>query len=721
MTLIPRRSVGGTGYPLNAGQRRTSRRGVSASVHTFVVLLLSLVAAGCSARLADPNEGKGKEAPTKIPWDVDTSVETLRESVHADLDCMACHQKQTEADETGRRKLGAPDCTGCHSTEAEAYNASVHGQKIKDDAKSGAARCQHCHGAHDIFPTKDPRSWVNKRQVPRTCARCHQNPELAEKLGIKAPWAASRYMESIHGLGLVEGGMIVAPSCVDCHGHSHHIEAADSPSSTVNRKNIPDTCGQCHLGIEETYQKSIHGQKMLEGDPEAPTCISCHTAHQIEHPAAGFKLISDQRCGKCHEDRLKLYLETYHGRAHSLGEARVAACYDCHGHHDVQPSSNPQSKLSEQNKLATCRSCHPDAPPKLTGFLAHGDHSDKENYPELYWIFLFMTILTVGVFGFFGLHTLAWFGRSVVDMVRDPKAFREAKKKRHHLIPGKTYVRFRAVDRFCHSLVITSFLLLVGTGMPLKFHTEPWAKAIFDYIGGANVAATLHRVGAVITFLYFTIHIASLVGPLYQKRAEYRDEDGSFSIRKFLAVFFGPDSPAPNPQDLRDFWAHTKYFFGRGPKPDFDRFTYWEKFDYLAVFWGVAVIGLSGLVMWFPEWFTLTLPGWIINVAHVIHSDEALLAAGFIFTFHFFNSHFRPEKMPLDSVMFSGKISEEEMLQERGRQYARLKAAGKLDDLKPGDEWSAWKWVANPLGMIAFSIGVALVVAIFWAMAKRML
>ena len=143
----------------------------------------------------------------------------------------------------------------------------------------------------------------------------------------------------------------------------------------------------------------------------------------------------------------------------------------------------------------------------------------------------------------------------------------------------------------------------------------------------------------------------------------------------------------PTLQDWRDFVAHNKWFFGKGPKPQFDRWTYWEKFDYFAVFWGVAIIGASGLIMWFPKFFTRFLPGWVINIALILHSDEALLAAGFIFSIHFFNTHFRIEKFPMDTVIFSGRVSKNEMLHERKRWYDRLVADGKLDEHRVKDEW----------------------------------
>jgi len=261
----------------------------------------------------------------------------------------------------------------------------------------------------------------------------------------------------------------------------------------------------------------------------------------------------------------------------------------------------------------------------------------------------------------------------------------------------------------------------VLTGMPLKFYDTGWARWMFSWMGGAEVAGALHRLGALITLLYFVVHLGSLVGPLVRARGRFRDEAGRFRLRRLFGFVFGPDSPMPNWQDLRDFWAHQKWFFGRGERPQFDRWTYWEKFDYLAVFWGVALIGLSGLVMWVPETSTRLLPGWIINVALIIHSDEALLAAGFIFTFHFFNVHFRVEKFPMDSVIFSGRITEEEMLHERRRLYDRLRGEGRVEEEKLKDEWVRWKRIFNPIGMLAFGIGVVLIVAIYIAMARRLL
>jgi cytochrome b subunit of formate dehydrogenase len=173
-------------------------------------------------------------------------------------------------------------------------------------------------------------------------------------------------------------------------------------------------------------------------------------------------------------------------------------------------------------------------------------------------------------------------------------------------------------------------------------------------------------------------------------------------------------------QDCRDLVDHNKWFFGRGPRPQFDRWTYWEKFDYFAVFWGVAIIGFSGLVMWFPEFFTRFLPGWAINIALILHSDEALLAAGFIFSIHFFNTHFRIEKFPMDTVIFSGRVSKAELLHERRRWYDRMVATGKLDEFRARDEWFRWKNIAKSFGYFFFGLGLVLLGLIIYAMVSRL-
>jgi cytochrome b subunit of formate dehydrogenase len=683
-----------------------------------------LASEDCLECHADPTTSRkvgGKSVPLPV-----FPTNTFPKTVHAKLACVDCHTGVKDL--VHESNLPPPNCISCHDTNsahlkaAQEYATSIHGVSHTLGA-SGAASCWDCHGSHEIAHVKNVDSPVFKLNLPQTCAKCHSNPGLTKEYEMKYPQAAAQYMDSIHGRALLKMGLIVAPSCNDCHG-VHDIKRAVDRDSPIAKANVAKTCGKCHVKVEETYNKSVHGQLLAKGDQKGPVCTDCHTAHEVETPKNGhFKMASDQRCGKCHEDRLKHYRDTYHGKAMALGKPNVAsdvaACFDCHGHHDVLPPSNPESRLSKANILGTCQQCHPDANAGFTGYKPHANPLDGANYPAEHYTFVFMTALLVGVFVFFGGHTASWLFRAVYLYLHDTKKFREAKIKTE--ADDEWFTRFVPFERLLHFLVVTSFLLLVITGMPLKFYYTDWAKALFNVIGGAESARALHRFGALVTFLYFGLHVASLAGRSWKGRGQLRDPaSGKLRFRRLWGVLFGPDSMMPTLQDWRDFVAHNKWFFGKGEKPQFDRWTYWEKFDYFAVFWGVFIIGTSGLVMWFPNFFTSFLPGWIINVALIIHSDEALLAAGFIFSVHFFNTHFRIEKFPMDTVIFSGRVSKTEMLHERRRWYDRLVAAGRLDQHRVKDEWERWKSIARSFGYFFFGLGVILLVLIIYAMLSRL-
>jgi thiosulfate reductase cytochrome b subunit len=222
--------------------------------------------------------------------------------------------------------------------------------------------------------------------------------------------------------------------------------------------------------------------------------------------------------------------------------------------------------------------------------------------------------------------------------------------------------------------------------------------------GGFESAGYIHRLAA--TFL-IGIFITHLVDLFRRVPKEY----GSF-----IGLFKSSDTLLPNKKDLQDFIGSIKWFVGKGERPLYGRWTYWEKFDYFAVFWGMFVIGSTGLTLWFPEFFTRFIPGLFINVATIVHSDEALLAAGFIFTVHFFNTHLRPEKFPMDLVIFTGRMPLEELQRDKPAEYEQLVQRGELD-----------KYLVEPYPYIviravrffawtALSIGLSIVLLIIYAM-----
>jgi cytochrome b subunit of formate dehydrogenase len=231
------------------------------------------------------------------------------------------------------------------------------------------------------------------------------------------------------------------------------------------------------------------------------------------------------------------------------------------------------------------------------------------------------------------------------------------------------YQRFSRLNRALHALMIVSFMALAVTGMSLKFSYTSWAAFLSRRLGGFETAGFIHRAAAVLMFGLFVTHLIDL------NRKRKRDYGGSF-----VKLLLGPDSMLLGKRDLQEFVGSLKWFVGAGPRPRYGRWTYWEKFDYFAVFWGIFVIGATGLMLWFPVFFTRFLPGWLINVATIIHSDEALLATGFIFTVHFFNTHLRPEKFPMDTVVFTGRMPLAEFKRDKPAEYEALVAAGKLEE-----------------------------------------
>jgi cytochrome b subunit of formate dehydrogenase len=667
-------------------------------------------------------EFKARKKGQPKEW-VGVRPEAFAKSAHAALACVDCHRGLVETPHEAR--LPKVECAWCHEPAVAQFALSIHGNS-RADGKPPPANCATCHGAnaHELLPAKHLDSPVSKFNLPPTCAQCHDDEEKAHALGLAKHDAVKHFRDSIHGQGLYKMGLKVAPSCSDCHG-VHDIRAVRDGAARTSKANLSATCASCHVGVEKTYAASVHGRVLARRPDQAPGCADCHTAHDIERPSsARFKAASDRLCGQCHEDRLENYHETYHGKAMALNRAgsapAVAACYDCHGHHDVFKPDDRRSRLHAANIVQTCAECHDGAGRAFAQYQPHADPTDGKNYPLLHKVYLFMTTLLVGVFVFFALHTACWVGRMALNYCKDPAAFRAARAAAHH--DPETYRRFNPFERFLHMLVVTSFMALVITGMPLKFYSAGWARVLFNLLGGPESARVLHHLAAIVTFGYFALHLGSLALGFWRNRGAVRDPaTGRFSFGRAWGALFGPDSLAPSLQDFRDLRAHVKWFLGRGEKPQWDRWTYWERFDYLAVFWGVGMIGVSGLVLWFPVAFTQWLPGWLLNVAFVIHSDEALLAAGFIFAFHFFNTHFRLDRFPMDTVIFSGHISKTEMLQERKKWHDRLVASGKLEQHRVlHSDWESRKTLYQALGFTFLALGVGILALMVYALLSRL-
>ena len=616
--------------------------------------------------------------------------------------CQSCHDGK-------KGKLEMPDADGkprsLRHIAPEPFAKSVHAKM----------ECVACHT--DI---KDNAATANAHQKDNAlplkkvdCATCHQ--ELWDKaqqdgsaatkprLGVVVQ-NIEQYKQSFHARPNVDDKTKPNASCDGCHDtHSFNVPPASSPAHKEWRLGISAQCGEnCHADQLEAYAESVHGQESIKKhNPKAAVCSDCHSAHAVSNSSGdAFKRSISSQCGSCHEKNFASYKATYHGQISTLGYTYTAKCYNCHGSHEILKADNPNSKVHADNVLKTCRSCHngkkelADAPAGFATFQPHGHTGDFDRYPQMWIAFQIMVQLLVGTFGFFWLHTLLWFYREWKE--RKEKAKQMHIKADDLLVKhaGKHIRRFSPIWRLAHITFALSLMILTLTGMPLFYPDAPWASALMTALGGPHIAGQIHRVNAVIFAGVFFWHLFYLVWGIARDWKNFK--------------FFGPNSMIPNLKDAADMLGMFKWFFGKGPRPQFDRWTYWEKFDYWAPFWGVTIIGVSGLIMWLPNVFGAFLPGWVFNVAAIFHGEEAFLAVVFLFTVHFFNNHFRPDKFPVEVVMFTGTFSLEEFKHEHPLEYQRLVDSGELESRLVDAPTAGKLAAAKALGFVLIAIGLSL-------------
>ncbi len=217
-------------------------------------------------------------------------------------------------------------------------------------------------------------------------------------------------------------------------------------------------------------------------------------------------------------------------------------------------------------------------------------------------------------------------------------------------------VRFCLLHRFLHWPVMLGFIGLGVTGFALYFSGAWYGRAVAWLVGGASHLAWLHRACAVVTYAAVFLHLLWLV---YYKLV-------------LKGRLTGPDSMFPSRKDLADLVQHVKYFFAKGAPPAFERFSYLEKVDYYAVLIGMHTMGLTGLVLWFPEFFSRFLPGWFINLALVLHLYEAIIAVALKFVIHVYTVHLRPPLWPGQASIFTGRVPLAELKEEHRAQFERL-------------------------------------------------
>lgn len=517
--------------------------------------------------------------------------------------------------------------------------------------------------------------------------------------------------------------------CQDCHAS---IDAYPHTAAMLRDK---AACGTCHSDEQDAYGQSSHSHPdKVAGDH--PTCIACHAdgdPHAVRFTKSLTRAEYALLCSRCHErqdrmarygadpDAVASYNESFHGKAVlKFGNLKAAICIDCHGAHDVLPPDNPKSRTNRANgnRLCSRPGCHPGA--NLNFAMSGANHLRLmvKRSTVLFGVDLFFRLLTGGmilfltggvaldlrkkVFGkkpprcgrtpgfltalsFLGMcfalgfgafnqvrQAADWFAGSVAVLVLAYVAYFVLRPNGASPAPtghGR-FERFDRVHRWQHFVLMLCFTVLIATGMPLRFAQFDMLHADYAYIGGLAGARLLHRVAAVTLIAVWLWHVLDLL---------VRWKRQGFKFRSWTML--------PTRKDAQDFFETTLSYIGLSEaEPRHGRFQFRQKMDYLAEYWGVPIMVLTGFVLWFPIYWGDRLPEQAIAVALVAHGWEATLAFCAIIIWHLYNEHFNPDSFPMSKVWLTGELTRDEMDREHPLELESLERDGSGGPWDPPSE-----------------------------------
>lgn len=657
-------------------------------------------------------------------------LDVFSKSVHGSLDCVDCHSGITEA--AHDTPLPKVNCAVCH--EATAASHPFHPRLALEPVPAGRdTSCVECHGTHDTAAVSDAGFvFAGERQTascgkcheavakdflasahapdPKNatrgtpdCMTCHKEPitlhgngrsaierklaqtQLCESCHVdskeKTPsMALGRFVRSfetsVHGAAL-QAGNEAAANCVDCHG-AHQMNFTSEPAARVNRAHITATCGGCHEKEATEYETSVHAAALRRNNPDAPDCTSCHGEHNITQLAdptspVNKRNLAQQVCGDCHasvrlsrkygfsSEAFNTFADSYHGLAVRGGAVEVVNCASCHGSHAVKSQTDPTSSIHPANIAATCGECHPGANARFAVGPVHASVSNRETSPVLFWIARIYLILIVVTIGGMVIHNALDFFKKARQKLAHQKGLIVDEVVEHHLYP-----RMSAHERIQHGVLALSFVALVVTGFMLRYPEAWWVVAIRSVSSQAfELRGLLHRVAGAVMVVLSVWHLVYLACTRPGRRL-------------FLDML-------PRWKDVTDLPKALRYNLGLSrERPLFGRFSYIEKLEYWAMVWGTVLMNLTGIVMWFDNTSLALLTKLGFDIARTIHFYEAILATLAIIVWHFYWVVYNPVVYPMNLAWLTGKMSEEEMLEEHPLHLEELKQAAK--DEAAGDQ-----------------------------------
>ena len=542
-----------------------------------------------------------------------------REGPHARVDCTGCHNVD-EVRVIPHTVRTPVDCTQtCHIVQATGVGLRFGHERIGQSLE------------HSVHTEERLRELVFDPPLLRpgqsTCLYCHDQPVFGFEQGIPS------------GFRSHSGGT----RCDTCHGEEFRLDIEYFAKHTAAR------------------MKPARTVKQL-----AQVCAVCHSDPAVLEQIGGHDVVAS-------------YLHSFHGKAGLLGSTYTATCVDCHSSHDgdqhmMLAKDDSESSIYPANVPDTCRTtaCHPGAPPEMSAAAVHLEIDASQKTPE-FFVAAFFILMTATVMAIFFLTVILDLLNSIIRRA-DPDHHRLvvlAKKVQEHPEGRRLIERMSVHQRVQHWLMAIPFIMLVVTGMPIKFADADWAQSLVKSVGELGLLRLAHRFAGVLLITVFIYHVGWLLTALWRQiRADKRR---GVRIPIWKRIYNAPQMLTP--QDALDFlhlFAHL--LFLRKERPRFGRFNFFEKFEYWAVFWGMPVMGLSGLALWGNDEVAQLFTGRFLNFAFIIHSDEAYLAFIYIAAIHFFSVIFAPIVVPLSLGTLSGQAPARELV-EGHRGYLEETAA----------------------------------------------
>lgn len=562
--------------------------------------------------------------------------------------CRTCHEAPHALH---TRAVRGPVCTDCHTAHAA--------QPLRADSPQVTARCSSCHeGAHPSHPAVAGRAPV--------CAICHSlAPDTATVAPARLAASCQRCHEGksgTHAQASVKAGSVAGrhpPVCGECHSFAKDPPVAGA-AATISRR-----CGDCHEAELQQYLKGGHARGIAEAGSELPTCVNCHS----EHAGGETRLSATAQCVKCHssarlarkynlpENVGASYVDDFHGATVALlgpnpskQEAlQVLVCADCHGAHEVGWDR-------ATNIGAVCLRCHERGDARLAGaWLGHARVTLGTQ--PLIWLVRLFYFFTIP-FVLLGLALNIVFHFRSQHRHGHTRRYREGLRRLRARLAGQklprppVVTRFNVGERIEHFASMSTFILLLLTGLPQTRPDLGIANAIIGFFGGIASTRLIHRVVGVTFVALLVTHVTRAVLNAINKR------------RMPVMV--------PDRQDFEDTLATLRHFLQGTPKPRTGKFDFSEKFEYWGLFLGGTLMSVTGAILLFPELVTRVLPGQLVAMFRVMHGLEATFAVLVVVLWHSYGVILRPEIFPLDTSIFTGRITVERLKEEHEREYERL-------------------------------------------------